>query len=215
MAIAEEYSDGPTRAQLWQRRGILAFVLLAIVGLITWGGLSLTRGTIEPAHQVAKIALLPDTPPPPPPPPPPDKPKVEPKEEMKQQPDRPKQETLPEPAPLKMAGPAGDGPSPFQAGEVRNDYIGGDIGNGSAFSAYVGRVAQLIQDELARRKIRVNGARIFLWLKPDGSVDHYEVRNASADVEKDLRTAVDGIGRLPDAPPADMPMPMGLDITEH
>jgi periplasmic protein TonB len=141
---------------------------------------------------------------------------VEPKEVMKQQqPDRPKQETPPEPAPLKMAGPAGDGPSPFQAGEVKSDYVGGDIGNGAAFTAYVGRVAQLIQDELAKRKARVDGARVFLWLKPDGSVDRYEIRNARGDVEKVLRATMDDLGRVPDAPPADLPMPMGLDISER
>ena len=208
-------SDEPSGTQVWLRRGTVALVLCALVGLLVWGALALSFSATAPARQVAKIALLPDTPPPPPPPPPPEKPKIEPKEEMKQQPDRPKQETPPEPQQLKMTGPAGEGPSPFQAGEVKNDYIGGDVGNGAAFAAYVGRVAQLIQDELARRKARVENARVFLWLKPDGSVDRYEIRDAAGDVEKVLRSAVAGMGRLPEAPPEGMPMPMGLEISER
>src|SRR5579862_6586387 len=112
-----------TGVQLWSRRFALALGMFGFVGLVAWAGLNLSRGPSGPARQVARIALLPDTPPPPPPPPP-EKPKIEPKNELRQQLEKHKVETPPEPEQLKMAGPAGEGPSPFAAGEVKNDYIG-------------------------------------------------------------------------------------------
>lgn len=206
-------SQARSRLRIWTGRLILALGMFGFVGLVAWAGLNLSHPA-GPKRQVAKIMLLPDQPPPPPPPPP-DKPKIEPKNEIKQQVDKPKTETPPEPQQLKMEGAAGEGPSPFTAGEVKNDYIGGDIGNGARFAAYVGRVAQLIQDELTRRKLKVSDARVYLWLTPDGAVQRYEIQGGSADVERQLRTAMANMARLPEAPPQDMPMPMGLEINER
>ena len=76
--------------------------------------------------------------------------KPPPKEEQpKQQVEAPKQQTPPEPRQLKMEGQAGEGPSAFAAGEVKQDYIGGDIGDGSRYAGYVSRLEQMIQDELS------------------------------------------------------------------
>jgi len=204
------------RGQVWSRRAVTALVLLALIGLIAWAGLHWSRGSTAPARQVAKIALLPDTPPPPPPPPP-EKPKIEPKNEIKQQIDKPKLQAPPEPQILKMEGQAGEGPSPFAAGEVKNDYIGGDIGNGNGerFAAYVGRVAEVLQEALAKHNLKIANARVFLWLQPDGSVQRYEISGANGDAERQLRTAMAQMGRLPEAPPQDMPMPMGLEISSR
>ena len=198
-----------SRTSLWLRRLGVGLVMLAFVGVVAWAGFSMSRSR-PPARQVAKIMLLPDQPPPPPPP---EKPKIEPKNEIKQQADKPKQETPPEPPQLKMEGQAGEGPSPFAAGEVKNDYISGDIGNGSRFAAYVGRVAQLIQDELTRRNLKVADAQVFLWLTPDGTVERYQIEGASGEMERQLRIAMANMGRLPEAPPQDMPMPVGLEIS--
>jgi len=199
--------------QTWLRRAAIGMAMFAVVGLVAWAGLSASRRPTGPMRQVARIALLPDTPPPPPPPPPPERPTIEPKSEM-QHIDRPKLETPPEPAPLKMEGQAGEGPSPFAAGEVKNDYLGGDIGNGR-FGAYVGRLAQRVQDELARRNARVGNARLYLWLTPDGAVQRYEISGVDGEAERALRVAMAGLGRLPEAPPQDMPMPVGLEISER
>ena len=208
-------SQERTRLQTWSRRALVGVILLALVALIAWLGARLSHSGSAPARQVAKIALLPDTPPPPPPPPP-EKPKLEPKNEIKQQADKPKQQTPPEPEPLKMAGEAGEGPSPFAAGEVKNEYIGGDIGNGSErFAAYVGRIAQLLQEALIKRNLRIPSARVFLWLQPDGAIQRYEISGTDGNEERQLRTAMAEIGRLPEAPPQDMPMPMGLEISAH
>ncbi|HUI59427.1 MAG TPA: hypothetical protein VLX90_04355 [Steroidobacteraceae bacterium] len=202
-----------SRTQLWLRRLLIGIGMCSVVAVIAWAGLNLGRGSVAPARQVARIALLPDTPPPPPPPP--EKPRVEPKEQQRQQPDRPKQEVPPEPQQLKMEGQAGEGPSPFASGEVQNDYIGGDIGSGARFAAYVGHVAQLIQDELARRNLRIGTARVFLWLKPDGAVQRYRLDGVSGDAEVVLRRAMEQLARIPEAPPQDMPMPLGLQISSE
>jgi periplasmic protein TonB len=199
--------------KVWSQRAGLACAIILFMSLVTWAGLSLSRGAKTPNRQIAKIALLPDTPPPPPPPP--EKPKIEPKNEIKQQIDKPKMETPPEPQQLKMEGQAGEGPSPFAAGEVKNDYIGGDIGNGERFASYVGRVAQLIQDELTRHKAKVGSARVLLWLAADGAVQRFEIRSGSADTEREIRTTMADFRRVPEGPPQDMPMPMGLEISEH
>jgi periplasmic protein TonB len=203
-----------SRAQLWSRRAALAFAMCAFVGLVAWAGFNLSRSSSGAAHQIAKIALLPDMPPPPPPPPPPERPKIEPKNEIKQQIDKPKQETPPEPEQLKMEGKAGEGPSPFAAGEVKNDYIGGDIGNGR-FMPYVGHITQLIQDALTRRKAKIASARMLLWLSNDGAVERFEISGAGPDAERELRTALADLGHAPEKPPPGMPMPLGLEISSR
>jgi hypothetical protein len=200
--------------RIWIQRIGTTLGVVALGALIVWTAMHLSRAGKAPARQVAKIALLPDTPPPPPPPPP-EKPKVEPKTEVKQQIEKQKVETPPEPQQVKMEGPAGEGPSPFTAGEVKNDYIGGEVGNGAVFASYVGRVAQLIQEELSRRKGKLGSARVLLWLNPDGAVERFEVRGAAADTERQIRTAMADLKRVPEGPPQGMPMPMGLEISQQ
>src|SRR5512142_812981 len=99
-------------ARVWGRRAGVTAAVFGLVALIVWVGIRLSHQSPGPKRQVAKIALLPDTPPPPPPPPP-EKPKIEPKIENKQQQMEKKQDTPPEPQIVKMEGAAGDGPSPF------------------------------------------------------------------------------------------------------
>ena len=204
-------SQPRSRARVWLQRMALVIGMFGFVGVVAWAGLNLSHPP-GPKHQVAKIALLPDTPPPPPPPPP-DKPKIEPKNEIKQQIDKPKLETPPAPEPLKMAGEAGEGPSPFAAGEVKNEYIGGDTGSGGMYAAYVGRVAQLIQDEITRRKLKVGNAKLFLSLDPDGAVQKMQVEGGSASAEPQLRALFGDLGRLPQ-PPQGMPL-FGVEIMER
>jgi periplasmic protein TonB len=211
VSVLVETHDSVSSQRMWRQRIGIGLALCGVVAVVTCVGLSLSHHSSGPARQFAKIALLPDTPPPPPPP---EQPKVEPKAEIKQPVEQQKMETPPAPEQLKMEGQAGEGPSQFAAGEVKNDYIGGDIGNGR-FSSYVERVAQRIQEELARRKARVANARVFLWLSPDGSVQRYELEGASGDAEVTLRAALADLAHSAEPPPQDMPMPMGLEISQR
>jgi hypothetical protein len=200
----------PRANRNWLRRIAIGTGMILFVGAVVWGGINLSHGPSSPKRQVARIMVLPDTPPPPPPPPEEKRPPKE--EQPKQQVEAQKPQVQPEPEQLKMAGEAGEGPSAFAAGDVKQDYIGGDIGNGSRYAAYVGRVEQRIQLELTRHKVRTSNVKLFLWLAPDGSVQRYTVEGGDADTERSVRLALAELNRLDEAPQADMPMPIGLRI---
>jgi protein TonB len=198
-------------AKVWLRRGVIGIAMFGFVGAVVWGGMILSHGPQGPKRQVARIMILPDTPPPPPPP---EEKKPPPKEEQpKQQVETPKQQTPPEPQQLKMEGQAGEGPSAFASGEVKQDYIGGDIGDGSRYAAYVARLEQIVQDELTRHKLRVTNVKLFLWLLPDGSVQRVSVAGGDGEAERSVRTALADLTHVNEAPLTDMPMPVGLEIS--
>jgi periplasmic protein TonB len=198
------------RRQRWSQRAVITAVLLSLAGAVVWGGMNLRHGADAPKRQIARIMILPDTPPPPPP----EETKPPPKQEQpKEQIRTPKLETPPEPQQLKMTGPAGETPSAFAAGEVKQDYIGGDIGNGSRYGAYVGRLEQMVQAQLTRHKIRVSNVQLFLWLLPDGSVQRFSVAAGDGEAERSIRLALADLNRVDEAPLADMPMPIGLQIS--
>jgi protein TonB len=204
-----DYRGSLSRGQAWSKRITVGVGMLTVVGAVVWGGMNLGHGSAAPKRQIARIMVLPDTPPPPPPP----EEKRPPKEEQpKQQMDTPKQEKPPEPAQLKMEGQAGEGPSPFAAGNVKNDYIGGDIGAGSRYAAYVARLEQRVQAELTRHKLRASNIKLFLWLAQDGSIQRYTVQGSDGEGEKSVRQALADLTRFDEAPLADMPMPVGLRV---
>jgi protein TonB len=202
---------GFSNGKRWTQRMLIGATLALLAGAVVWGSMNLAHNAGPPKRQVARIMVLPDTPPPPPPPeekkPPPPK-----EERMSQQVTVPKPEPTPAPQQLKMEGQAGEGPSAFAAGEVKQDYIGGDIGNGSRYAAYVGRVEQRVQLELTRRKVHPSSVKVFLWLAPDGSIQRYTVEGGDPDTERSVRAALADISRLDEAPLADMPMPIGLRV---
>ena len=208
--LALDSADVPVPKR-WLQRTILGVVLLSLAGAAVWGGMSLVHSPSAPQRQVARIMILPDEPPPPPPPP--DQKPPPPKEQQTQQlMDVPKVETPPEPAQLKMEGEAGEGPGAFAAGDVKQDYIGGDIGNGSRYAAYVARLEQRVQVELTRHKLHVSNVKLFMWLAPDGSLQRYSVQGGDSDAERAVRAALADLTRADEAPLPDMPMPVGLSI---
>jgi periplasmic protein TonB len=199
----------PRSKHSWLQRSVIGVAMLGFVGAVVWGGMNLGHSVGTPKRQIARITVLPDTPPPPPPP----EEKRPPKEEQqKQQVETPKPEPLPEPQQLKMEGQAGEAPSAFAAGDVKNDYIGGDIGNGSRYAAYVGRVEQRIQLELSRHKVRASNVKVFIWLQSDGSIQRVSIQSSDQDAERSVRLALADLNRVDEAPLADMPMPIGLQI---
>jgi hypothetical protein len=206
-SIAAHQGVGDRR--LWIRRVLIAIGLIAVAGALVWGGMSLIHAPSAPRRQVAKIMLLPDTPPPPPPTP--DKPP--PKEQPTHQDvNVPKPLAPPEAAQLKMEGAAGEGPSPFAAGEVKQDYIGGDIGNGSRYSAYVARLEQRIQSHLSRHKLKVANIKLYIWLSPSGAIQRITVQGGDGRSETQVREALGDMDQQDEAPLPDMPMPVGLTI---
>lgn len=216
----------PSEAMVWVKRIALTLVILAVL----YGLWLAVKGLFEPhapqKKQITRIKILPDTPPPPPPPP-----KEPPKEQPKEQPkevkmEQPKPQEAPPPAEaLKMDGPAGDGPSPFQAGAVTNDYKGGEVATKiggkksmAAFAWFTGQVKVRIEDALAAEKGLANAQYrlvVHVWVAPDGQVEKTELQGSSGNAEIDslIRKTLAGLGRLGDVPPNDMPQPVKLRIT--
>lgn len=203
------------------------------LGLAIWGASSLMGKSDKKAagRQTVKIAVLPDTPPPPPPPPKEDKPEP-PKDEPKQavQTEQPKRvETPPQAAEaLKMDGPAGDGPSAFQAGSITNEYRGGPVGGGSAaapsasdrakFNFYARSAQQLLKSELDRtlpKDIVRLGARLQIWVGAQGRIERFEVLGLSdRQAEERVRSALNDVSRgFRLVPPPGLPQPMELRLS--
>lgn len=210
----------PDTRTLWLQRGAIAIAVVLGVGGLTWFARSFFSAAGGPARQVARIAILPDTPPPPPPEErKPEPPKEEPKPVPMDQP-KPVEAPTPPQESLKMEGPAGDGPSAFEAGTVRNDYTGGEPGprledSRPKFAAFANDFAQQVREILLGRRLGAASVRVFVWLDPDGAVLRYETAGGELDREarRELDAALADLRRARSAPPAGMPMPVGLQIT--
>jgi protein TonB len=228
MAMMPDGHPVPSEKMVWLKRIVLGLVVLG--GL--YGLWFAVKGLFEPhAPQkpaVTKIKILPDTPPPPPPPPPKEPPKEQPKEqpkEMKVEPPKPQEAPQPPAEALKMEGPAGDGPSPFSAGPVTNDYKGGEVSTKiggkksmAAFAWFTGQIKTQIEDALAAEKGLANAQYrlvVHVWVAPNGHIDKTELQGSSGNAEIDalIRKTLNGLNKLGDAPPDDMPQPVKLRIT--
>ncbi len=217
--LAEEELARPRHAR-WLRLGggllLAAALLLAALVILLQGLGSGTRGV---QRQMTRITVLPDTPPPPPPKEEmrPDSPKAEPKETKAEPPKEPTPQAQGET--LKMEGAAGDGPSPFVAGTVtRENVLAG--GERMAFAFYTNGLQRYLQEALAKDK-RLRGADyrliVRLWLGGDGSIRRVELAGSSGNPEVDaqVRSALGALAAVPDAPPANMPQPVRLRISNR
>jgi protein TonB len=229
-ALAEDSVDGVSTGRR-VRNILIALIGMAVVG---YGGYWLKSQFSKPSgptRQVTKISIIPDTPPPPPPPPKEEK-RPEPKEQKEAKVEQPKPvEAPPQQAEqLKMEGAAGDGPSPFAAGSVTNEYKGGDVGstiggasakpNRMQYAFFTNALQRHIQDELARnREVKQIDYRVVVkvWLARDGSIQRAVLDDSTGDDRSDaaLSAALADMRRFRDAPPADMPQPIRLRITNR
>ena len=231
MKLAEESLDR-SQAQTWAKWAGIAIGLVVLVAGLTWLASKLVSTPSAPKRQVAKISILPDTPPPPPPPK--EEPKKEPpKAEAKPAPqDQPKPQQAPPPQqaePLKMEGAAGEGPSAFAAGTVKQDYQGGAVNTGPASAPhtavdranerlYASTARQLLRDEI-ERQLRADAGQLTatfaVWVAGDGRIQRCEVQ-PSGDAAGDtaMQAALDGVAkslRLP--PPPSLQQPMRFRLT--
>jgi hypothetical protein len=214
----------------WTQRAAIGAAVLVALGLLVWGVSQIKMGSGgAPKRQTVKITL-PDTPPPPPPKPEEKKPEPE-KQEAKPTPQiEPKQvEAPPQPAQsLKMDGAAGDGPSAFSAGSVSKDYTSGQASTGPAstgtgsdrakYQFYINSTKQMLKDEIERhlqtdrKQLVVSFA---LWIKPDGSVDRYDLSPTGDErADQDIQAAFAQMARSARLPaPKDTPQPLRLRMT--
>lgn len=217
--------DDESLVRIWLKRIAIALVIIVVLASIGYGISTLMSGGSTMKKQVTTIKLIPDTPPPPPPPPPKEPPKEQPK------PDAPKEMKVEQPKPaeappaeqIKMEGPAGDGPSAFAAGTVNNDYKGGDVktigsDGGAKFNWYAGIVKNQIETALEKDKKLAQGQYkliVSVWLKKNGDIEKLEwaQSDANPEIEQAVKTALDNMPAMREAPPENMPQPIKLRIT--
>lgn len=230
MALAES-SLAPPSWRTWLKRVLVALLLAGAVVGLTLVARTLLSAPSAPKRQIAKIAILPNTPPPPPPPreePRKPTPKDEPKQVQPQNQPKP-QAAPPAEAPIRMEGAAGSGESPFSAGAVTNDYRGGVPQVGPAASGgitsdraaerfYANSARQLLRDEIERQLRPEAGeltATFALWIEADGRVRRYEITpSGDAGRDAELQRALEGTSRvlrLP--PPGALAQPMRFRLT--
>lgn len=230
MADLAESSLQPVTPRQWALRVAAVVAVVALVALLVMGIKSLLGAPSAVKRQTARIAILPDTAPPPPPPPKeekkPEPPKDEPRQTMREQPVK---QDVPKPAdaPIKMDGPAGDGPSAFAAGTVNSDYSGGApvvgaVGGSGADRAqerlYSSSVRQLLHDEIEKHLRPETGeviATFSIWIDPDGSIRRFELQpTGDAARDADLRSAFEQTAqslRLPGH--GDLPLPLRFRLS--
>ncbi|MEK8050030.1 hypothetical protein AACH10_07260 [Ideonella sp. DXS22W] len=238
MALAEESLEARSG---WRKAGIGAAAVLALL-LLAYAGHALRQmmsAKQAPQRQVARIAVLPETPPPPPPPPK-EQPRPEPQESNRPPPPDVAPQPAPAPAPanepLKMDGPAGDGPSAFAAGAVNREYQGGapvlgasgparggpSAADRAAERLYANTARQLLRDAIERH-LRAEAAQVqadfTLWLEPDGLIRRFQLQpTGDTTLDGALEAALDETRRTlrlpqpPGAPGALPPMRFRLSV---
>lgn len=213
----------------WFARIALGVVLVAFVGMVAWGALSLIGDTKTSKKRVVNITLVALPPPPPPPPPPPEEklPEPEVKEEVKLP--EPEQQQAEEAAPASEelgldAEASGSGDSfglAAKKGGKDITQLGGPLTvNRAQFAWFTGLVQGQLQEQLHKNaKLRRADYRIVVrvWFTDDGRIDHYELVGSSgnAEIDRNLKLAMEEMPRLKQAPPADMPQPVKLRVTSR
>lgn len=229
MAGLAEDDIGGSPARIWAKRAGLLGLIVLFVG----GAWLLVRQFMEapsaPKRQVARISIVPNTPPPPPPPPKEEK-RVEPKEPQKQvevQQPKPAAEA-PAEQQLKMEGQGSDaGLAGVGAGKVTAEYAGQPLGpriggsdGGARFAWYKGVIQQVIQRELQKNAaLRKGSYRVVVrvWLRPDGSVERSELSDSTGDRDLDqrIRAALTELPPLSERPPEGLPQPVTMRLTSR
>jgi periplasmic protein TonB len=217
-AVAEETPVSAVR--LWVTRIVIGLLVLAVLAGIGYGIKKLFSGGATQKKQITTVKLLPDTPPPPPPPPPKEPPKETPKEQPKEAPKEPEPKPVEAPPAenLKMEGAAGDGPSPFGVGDVKNEYKDGNVStvkiaakkNMAAYAWFTnkvdGQIKKALDAESGLNKVKYQ-VDVRVFLNAQGAIDHAELIDSSGDAEVDalIRKVLARIPPLSETAPEDMP----------
>ncbi len=203
----------------------LAVALLVVAALLVWGAIAFLADRDAPKRVVVNVNLIPLPPPPLPPP--------------EAKPPEPEIEETPllEPAPPEAAEepPVGEllGLDTLRTGDgdafglVANrggrDITAGEAPSGDArarFAWFAGQVQSHLKTYLRRRpELRETNYQVVLrvWFDRDGRVERYEMVGSSgnAELDRELRASLDTLPPLLQPPPADMPQPVKLRISNR
>jgi periplasmic protein TonB len=212
------------RAQKYRFLPMIAMVVVVLaVGLgLFWLVKNFLDQPVEtPKKVVQEIRVIRPPPPPPDEPPPPPPP---PEEEV----------DLPEPAPEPDPVASNEPPPGEQLGlDAEGSGAGDGFGlvarkggrdllasAGSAYAWYAGllktEILGRLQDD---KKIRAGSysAHVRVWVRPDGTIERVGLTHSTGDQERDraIEAAITRLGRVSQAPPADMPQPINLRIVSR
>jgi protein TonB len=201
--------------------GLVAAVAVFFIVKLIWGFIN--EKPTKNEKKIQPITIL--KPPPPPPPPPkvekPPEPEVKEKIEEPEPEQEPLPDTPPDEAPARDLGLDAEGTAGSDAfGLAARKGGTGLFGGGDPFVHYGNRVKnELMQllsshDELRRKGF---SCVVKIWLKSDGTVDHYELAKGSNDVEIDgiLSRLLDKFQRVAEPPPPGLQQPIKLKISSR
>jgi outer membrane biosynthesis protein TonB len=207
-------------------------VVAVFAGIVALAAYSLLDDSQPTERRVVQISVL--VPPPLPPSPPPEvktpKPADKPPELVvrdHQKPPEPERQQQAEQAPVSRESPGpdlkgiGSGESIDLAGNKGGESgptIGGGGGDRARFGWFASAIENQLKDHLQKNEtLRRSGYQITirLWIRNDGWIERYELVDSVGNPELDrgLRTALEGMPRLERRPPAEMPQPVTLRIT--
>jgi len=224
--MARDHDDAATEHEALRRwlpwaGGVALFLGFAAVVYAMVSALSGTKPPPQPKVQQISIVQ-----PPPPPPPPPE---MEPPPEPEQQVDVPE----PEPEPVAEAEDSDEPPPGDELGLDADGAAGADgfglrakkggrglIGGGDRNAWYAG----ILQRDLQRLLSEVEDVRkgryavvVRIWVADDGTIEQSEIVSGSGNgsVDDALARALKAGLRLSEAPPADLPQPIKLQISSR
>jgi protein TonB len=198
-----------------------AVVTLAALGLFWLVKNFLDAAPTAPKKVVQEIRVIRPPPPPPdepPPPPPPPEEEVD-INEPEPQPDPVASN---EPPPGEQLGLDAEGTGAGDGFGLVARKGGRDLlaSGGSAYLWYAGLLKNEILGKLQDEKnIRATSYSVLIrvWVRPDGTIERVGLAQSSGDKDRDkaIEQAVSRIGRVSQAPPADMPQPINLRIVSR
>jgi periplasmic protein TonB len=201
---------------------LIALCLLVLI--VLGGGVWLVRHFLastppsqkKVAQEIHIIRPPPEALPPPPPPPPPDE-KVD-IPDPQQEPDpTPSDEPPAEQLGLDAEGTAGGDGFGLAARKGGRDLL---ASGGSAFTWYAGLIKNEILERLQEETRARSGSysiTVRVWVRQDGTIERFKLVQSSGDRDRDraIESALSGIGRVSQSPPADMPQPVSLRIVSR
>lgn len=208
----------------------LPWVLLAIT-LVVGAIWFVSRGSKPHAKPKAEESITitlpppppPVTPPPPPPPPvtpPPEEPEMIAQEEVDENEEK-SEEAAPEPPSDLDLGPGsagGTGPALGGGGGGKGTLGSNKRGSASKYGWYAAKVQSAIRQALSGNpstRTATLSLQVKIWADADGRITRAQLVGTSGNssVDQSIKSQVLTGLQLPQAPPADMPMPIHLRIT--
>lgn len=219
------FDDNIDGRSFLRRYGIVLCVAAVVVAGVVTVARQFSSSHVERPHHEEEITMVKLQAEPPPPPPPPPPPEIQEQKMIEQTPvddNEPKPDNKPAPAPALGTGIKGDGPADaFGLSGSGNGYFGGtgNHGGGSRWGWYAAEVQATIQDALGKNsQTRYASYRINIraWIDKTGRITRARLVSSTGDSGVDAaikNNALTGL-QLTDPPPAGMPMPIVMRVTE-